>query len=132
MADLSDLNAASSAKIVGADPSTGVETYFANVTSEGELKISSFANVTFDVAVKTISSSQTLASVGVSNMTNRKSLVIFNKGAQPVYYGKTGVTTTNGIPILKDETLVIGVGQNINIYLITASSTSDVIIQEFA
>lgn len=38
MADLTDIQAAETVKIAGANPSTGVESYFVNVTSEGRVK----------------------------------------------------------------------------------------------
>ena len=132
MADLTEKQAGGTTKIVGADPSTGQETNFLNVTSEGEAKISSFANVDFQRAVKTVSAVQIRASVGASNLSNRKLLVIFNKDAQDVFYGPTGLISSDGIPIEKEEIIVLAVGDNIDIFLITAVSTSDVIIQEFS
>ena len=132
MGDLTNLERAGSTKIAGADPNTGEETFFADVTSEGELKISSFANVDFQDVVKSVSTTEILASVGVSNLANRKSLVIFNQGPQTVFYGTTGVMAATGIAIDKDETIVLQVGDNINIFLVTDSSTADVTIQEFS
>jgi len=132
MADLSNLEASQAVKIAGAVPSTGTETFFADVTSEGELKISSFANVSYAAVLKTVTTVQSLASVGVSNLANRKGLVIYNKGAQSIYYGPTGVTAATGIPVLKDEIVVLGYGQNINVYVLTSTSTADVIYQEYA
>ena len=132
MADLTEKEAGGTTKIIGANPSTGQETNFADVTSEGELKISSFANVDFQDVVKTVSTFEIKASVGASNLSNRKTLLIVNKGAQDVFYGTTGVSSTTGAVIEKDETINIDVGDNIDIFLVTAASTSDVVIQEFS
>ncbi len=134
MGDLSEKQAGGNSKIVGANPTTGEETFFLDVTSEGEAKISSFANVTFIDAVKTITTVEQLAAVGGSNLANRKSVVISNLGPQTVYYGSTGVLGGSGprIAIEKDELIELEVGDNIMVYLITSTSTADVTIQEFA
>jgi hypothetical protein len=133
MADLDNLQASQSVKIAGANPSTGAETYFADVTSEGELKISSFANVTYAAAQKVVTTTPQLAAVGGANLANRKGLFIYNKGAQTIYYGPSGSTSTTGaIPILKDEAASLAFGQNVNVYVFTTTSTSDVDFQEYA
>ena len=110
--------------------SSGLNTV--DVTDQGEIKISSFANVDFQDAVKVINTTQTLASVGGSNLSGRKSVVIFNKGGQTVYYGTTGVNDLSGIAIEKDELIELEVGDNIEIYIVTKTGNASVIIQEFA
>ena len=67
-----------------------------------------------------------------SNLPNRKSLVIYNRGAQEVYYGTTGVDDTTGIVIEKDELIILAVGDGVNIYLVTKTGNATVTIQEFA
>lgn len=102
------------------------------ITDEGEAKISSFANVAFNTANKTINTTESLAAVAGSNLSNRKSVIIFNRGAQDIYYGPTGVNDTNGIIVTKDEVISLEVGDNIDVYLITKTGTATVTIQEFA
>ena len=131
MADLIEKESAGAMKIVGSN-ADGNETNYANVTAEGELKISSFANVDFQSANKTINTTETLASVAVSNLSNRKTLLIFNRGSQTVYYGPSGVDDATGIPIEKDELITLDVGENILIYLITKTGNATVTIQELA
>lgn len=104
----------------------------AEVTGEGEIKISSFANVTFSSGNRTASTTEIVANVSGTNLGNRKSLVIFNRGAQDIYYGVSGVNDTNGIPILKDEVVSLAVGENIDIYIVTKTGNATVTIQEFA
>ena len=132
MADLDKKNSSTTVRIVGADNITGAETNFADVTGEGEIKISSFANVDFQDSTKTITTTQSLLAVGVSNLANRKSVALFNKGAQTVYYGTTGVTSSTGIAVEKDEFLELAIGDNIDVYLVTGSASASVVIQEFA
>lgn len=132
MGDLTEKNSAGATKIVGADPNSGSETFYANVSSEGELKISSFANISFIATNKTINTTESLASVGGSNLSNRKTLVIFNRGSQTIYYGPSGVDDTTGIAIEKDELITLDVGQNILVYLVTKTGNATVTIQELA
>lgn len=133
MGDLNKKQASASTKIAGANPTTGEETFFADVTSEGELKISSFANITYSTATKSVGNvTPVLAAVGGANLANRKTVVVYNRGAQTIYYGPTGVTSTTGIPIEKDEVVTFAIGDNIDVYFITGSSTASVTIEEYA
>lgn len=108
------------------------ETVKANVTPAGELSVSNFANVDFQDALKTITTTEALASVGASNLANRKTLVIYNKGNKDLYYGTTGVTNTTGMPVLAGDLVTLNVGENINVYIKADNGTTDVIIQEFS
>jgi hypothetical protein len=131
MADLSPKDSASSTKLVGATPD-GTETNYVNVTAEGEIKTSNFANVAFVDANITVSTTEILASATGTNLANRKTLVIFNRGNRVIYYGTTGVSSTTGIAIQADELISFDIGENINIYLVTSNGTSSVTIQEFS
>jgi len=102
------------------------------ITNEREIKISSFANQLFIDGNKTITTTEDIAAVGASNLTNRKSVVIYNRGGEDVYYGTTGVADTTGIVIIKDELVELQIGDNINVYLITKAGTATVTIQEFS
>lgn len=82
-----------------------------------------------------VGTTQVEAKAGASALSNRQELIIFNDGNRTVYFGPTGVTSTGatkGIPIDANETVNIQVGDSLQIFLITDTSTSDVIIQEFA
>lgn len=127
MADLTFTEASQPINIVGAD-----ETNVAKVSDQGELFVSNFANVTLVDATKTITTTESLAAVGGSNLANRKSLVIYNRGAQDVFYGTTGVDDTTGIPIIKDEIITLAIGENVSVYLVTKTGTASVTFQEFA
>lgn len=131
MGDLSEKDASGTFKLVGSDQN-GNETNYLNVTNEGEVKISNFANVSFIAANKNVSTTESLASVGGSNLSNRKTLVIFNRGGQTIYYGPSGVTDLTGIAIEKDELISLPFGEAINVYLITKTGTSTVTIQELS
>lgn len=134
MADLSEKESASTSKIVGAS-STGTESNFLQITGNGDAKITNQHTNNYVSVVKSIGATQSLASVGVSNLTNRRELLILNDGNKDIYFGPNGVTgsgATKGIKIGVGAFQSIPVGDTINIYLICPSGTSDVIIQEFA
>ena len=127
MADLLETQQSELVRITNAD-----ETNIVKVSPEGELAVSNFANIDFQDANKTVTTTQILAAASTSNLANRKSLVVFNRGSSSIYYGSTGVTDTTGIEIAKDELVSFTVGENINIYLVTKTGTATVTIQEFS
>lgn len=128
MADLSGDQASQDVNIV--DPNNG---NIVGVSSDGEMRVANFANIQFISAAKTVNTTASLLAVGGANLANRKSVVVFNRGTQDMYYGTAAVTDeTNGIPIPKDSQAVFQVGENINIYIVTKTGTSDIIVQEFA
>jgi len=131
LADLDESQSSQSVKLIGAG-SDGIETNYVDVTAEGEIKTSSFANVAFLDANISVSTTEILANVAGTNLPNRKTLVIFNRGNREIFYGTTGVSSTTGIAIQVDELITFDVGENINIYLITNNGTSTVTIQEFS
>jgi len=131
LADLDESQSSQSVKLIGAG-SDGIETNYVDVTAEREIKTSSFANVAFLDANISVSTTEILANVAGTNLPNRKTLVIFNRGNREIFYGTTGVSSTTGIAIQVDELITFDVGENINIYLITNNGTSTVTIQEFS
>ena len=131
MADITEKQASQSIKLVGSDL-TGTETNYLDVTSEGEIKVASFPNVSYLTGLKTASTTELLVSVGGANLVSRKTLTIYNKGAQDVYFGPTGVTDTTGIPIIKDEAVTMDVGDNVHVYIVTKTGTTSVVIQEYS
>lgn len=79
-----------------------------------------------------VSTTEVEAKVGSSRLDRRQSIILYNKGANTVYYGPTGVTSTTGIPLFKFQTLKFMQG-NIGVFLICATSESaTVIIQELS
>lgn len=82
--------------------------------------------------VISVSNSQIEAKVGASRLIGRETLRIYNNSNTTIYFGPTGVTSSTGEPIFKNQWVNIPIG-DIAVYLITASGTaSDVRIQEFA
>lgn len=79
-----------------------------------------------------VGTSQVQAKVGASNLSGREMLYLENQGAQTVYYGPSGVTTTTGAVLYKFQSVFLPVGANVNVYVIAASGTNTIIVQEFA
>ena len=106
-----------------------------NDEADKNTPVTEFVNGSFIDVAKTISTQgvgETLASVGVSNLVRRTTLVVFNHGPQTVFYGTTGVVQATAVPIEKNEFVELKVGDNIQIFLVTNISTSSVTIQEFS
>jgi hypothetical protein len=78
-----------------------------------------------------VSTSATHLKVGASPLTNRDYIIIQPKAT--IYIGfNNSVTTSTGIQVFKDQTLTLEVGENIEVWAITASGTADTRIAELA
>jgi hypothetical protein len=75
--------------------------------------------------------SQIEAKVGASRLPFRQVLTIFNAGNKTIYYGPSGVTSANGVPIFSQQAINIPIG-DLAVFLIASSGTQSVVIQEFA
>lgn len=69
--------------------------------------------------------------VGGSRLANRRFIQIYNDSSNTVYLGSSSVTVANGLPIVKNQTAAIQIG-DIPIYLIANSSGNTVRIIEGA
>ena len=95
---------------------------FDDVTNDGYLSIN-----------LSVTSSAVEAKVGASRQAGREWISITNKGAKTVYYGPSGVTSTTGDVLYKDQTVVLPFGDNVGIFVICgAGDTATVIVQEGA
>jgi hypothetical protein len=93
-----------------------------------------FADVLEDGYVSgavTVTTSAIEAKVGGSRQTGREVLYIENTSSVTIYYGPSGVTTSTGARLFKDQSVFLPVG-NMAVYLIAASGSNAVIVQEFA
>lgn len=70
------------------------------------------------------------AKVGVTAETERQFVRVYNDGAETVYFGPSGLATTDMEPLKKKQWMELAATSDLNITLKTASGTSDVIIQE--
>jgi hypothetical protein len=83
--------------------------------------------------VVTVGTSAVEAKVGGSKLTSRKYMTVYNKSSHTVYWGYTsGVTTTTGTAIFKDQVIGFSVGDTQTIYLISGFAGDDVVVTEGA
>jgi hypothetical protein len=78
-----------------------------------------------------VTTTEVEAKVGASRLANREAITITNRGNTTIYYGPTGVTSTTGDALYKDQTVALPLG-GLGIFLITASGSSTAIVQEFS
>jgi hypothetical protein len=78
------------------------------------------------------SASAVQAKVGASPLADRKLLVITNLGNKTVFYGGSGVTSSNGQVLLKTQTVSIPCSEAVLVFLIAERGTQDVRVAEYA
>lgn len=152
MADLTELQSSGSTKIAGANPSTGAEDNFLDVDSSGritdkitdssgnalnayngQLGTADLANGSGTQAALTVGTSAVLVNVSGTNLTNRKSLTLYNNGTVPIYWGLTsGVTTSTGTPIPVGFQAMWSVGSTTSIYAISGTASQNTRVTECA
>lgn len=82
-----------------------------------------------------VSTSAVEARVGSSPLSGREQIVLYNDGSNDVYVGPSGVTatgSTKGVPLAKGNYMIIPAGETSRVYMIAASGTVSVIVQEMA
>jgi len=72
------------------------------------------------------------ARVGAQTMAKRETLLIANKGPDVIYFGPPGVTPSSGMPLPCGKAVKLNFGDCNPVFLITATGTSNVIVQEVA
>jgi hypothetical protein len=78
-----------------------------------------------------VSTIQIEAKVGANRLAGREYVRVFNNSAGTIYFGPSGVTISTGEPLYKSQWVSIPLG-DVGIYLIAATSLTDIRIQEFA
>ena len=132
MADLSDIQAAQSVKIIGSD-SLGSETTPVSSNGNGKLNTAEISNNGGTQGSLTVGTTSVELKVGGSALTDRISATAYNDGSQIVYWGYTsGVTISTGTPIFKKQLVQWSVGPGTSIYLISDTAGQDVRITESA
>ena len=132
MADISDINAAQSVKIIGSN-STGAEQTPVTSSSNGELNVSDISNNGGVHGSITVGTSAVQAMVGGSPLANRKTLTIFNNSSSDIYFGYANtVTTSTGTPLFKNQFAEFSIGPNTALWLIAGGAGNNVRVTENA
>lgn len=128
MADLTDVQAAQTVKVVGAD-SAGVETNTVNASPNGDHYVRDMINTSSVSGAQSVTTSAAEAKVGASALTNRKFLSITPTGGT-IYMGSSAaVTTATGTPIFKNQTVFLNFSAAVPVYLIAGSTTDTRIVE---
>lgn len=67
-----------------------------------------------------------------TQLANRNELWVQNRGSVNGFVGKSGVTTANGFEIAKNVSVQFKLGSAVSLHAVTAASTADFRIMEFA
>jgi hypothetical protein len=78
----------------------------------------------------TATTTEVEAKVGASPLSGREVITLHNKGSAEIFYGPTGVTSTTGTPLKKNQFVSLPLGDAISLFVITDSGTATVIVQE--
>lgn len=66
----------------------------------------------------TVGTTQVEAKVGGSPLIGRRTLIIYNNSNDKMYWGATGVTASNGIPIERGNVAIIQASDSLSIFVI--------------
>lgn len=80
----------------------------------------------------TVGTSAVEAKVGGSALSGREILIIYNKSNSSIFYGPSGVTTSTGIELKKNQFVSIPAGEALSVYLISGSAGNIIIVQEMS
>ena len=134
MSDLSDLQAAQTVKIAGANSSTGVESYYADVTSAG--KLSTAAEITpLVTATQTVValSSASWTALPTTALSGRKSIAIQNQsGAGAIVMVNFTGTGSAGWQISNLGGRTLAVNDSVTVYGQMVSGSGSVLVEELA
>jgi len=103
----------------------------------GRLRVIADIDVTGDlpnVAINNAAISVGLTQVALpaSPLANRTRIQIQNNGDKPLFIGKTGVTTANGIEVDKGATISLEAGPNLAFFGISTAAAQDIRIMELS
>ena len=88
-------------------------------------------NGTFLTTAVSVGTSAT--ALPTSPFANRRSLIVFNNSANTIYIGNSDVTTTSGLPVLKDSySPEFNAGSGMNLYGIASTGTNNVRVIEIS
>lgn len=132
MADLSDIQAALTVKVVGSGL-TGTETTPIKSSVNGDLGVVDTMTTGGVHGTVSVSTTAIAIRVGGSNLTERKNMMFYNDGNNTIYWGYSNtVTTTNGMPLMKGQSCSGDWGAGVTIFAIAASGTHTVRVNEGA
>jgi hypothetical protein len=88
------------------------------------------AQVSLLSSTKTANTSASL--VVASALAGRRRIIVHNIGGNVCYLGHSGVTSSNGLKLDREASVELDLGQYVDLYVITASSTTELRVLEIA
>ena len=134
MSDLSDLQAAQTIKIAGANPSTGIENFYAEVDSGGRLATAAAIMPLLAAAQTVVAlSSSSWAALPATALIGRKSIAIQNQsGPSSVLLLNFTGTGSDGWRVPNNSSRVLSVDATVTVYGRMISGTGSVLVEELA
>lgn len=95
-------------------------------TSDGRIDMKAFGITSIVVGAKTVTTMAAELYAGASRLANRWKMKVYNCGQDVVYLGPSGVTVSNGYPLLpgQDITFFFDPGADVAIYGIAESNVN--------
>lgn len=84
----------------------------------------------YESARKTVNTTGVVAAVSSQAADGRQFVRIYNDGSQVIYFGPSGLATSDMEPLRKRQSVEIAATTDVEVVLKTSSGTSEVIIQE--
>lgn len=128
MADIQDIDAAQTVKVVGSDP-TGVEETPVSSTPNGELKIADTHNNGGADTVINLTTTPVEGKVGVTVQANRK-YVIMEALTTRVKWGFS--SSTQNFDLFKSQLIMVPIGENTEIWFSVSSGTGSIAFAELS
>lgn len=105
-------------------------TWNVGITGTATVSDAALANTAIESTAKSVTT--TSGALLVSQLANRKYLFGQNLGNATVYIGKSGVTTSNGIEMVKGTLAELRIGPAVSLHAVTQSGTADFRLMELS
>ena len=125
MADLDFLERSNPVQIVGGD-----ELFPADVLDRKELEVTDGIKQEIINGALTVGTTAVEIKVGANRKVLRKGFVLYNNSNRGMYWGGSGVTVSNGMPLNKGETIVIR-AEDVAVFVISDQANQDARVGEF-
>lgn len=86
----------------------------------------------YEQALVTVGTSEIEAKVGATRKSGRQMLRVYNGSNAVIYFGPTGVTTSNGEPIEKKQWVNIPANDACAVFLIAGTAGNSILVSEWA
>ena len=118
-------------RIVGQDEANAVDVSDTIGKKRMNTEAVNVINSSIITTVLTVGTSAVEVKVGASRLANRRMIIVSNTGTGIIYYGASGVTSNNGMPIYKKQTLMLDIG-DVPLYLIALTAGNTIRVSEGA